>query len=212
MYSAEWRKPAPKGNILYDSIYRAIWKRKHSRLGECICGCQDGGGGGVDSRGMRGDFLVWWKYTISWLWQLHTVGVCPNSQKCTRWKCTRRRESFIVCESCLHKSSLKRKEKKEKTKKQGRGERERQRQRLKPIVPWGQVANTQLIEAFKVNSLFYGNIFHNILQKNSNFSANPVPDRQEDRGSWVNLITWQSPALGSGLGWGAKGHPPGEAP
>ena len=54
MYSAEWRKPAPKGNILYDSIYRTIWKRKHSRLGERICGCQDGGGGGVDSRGMRG--------------------------------------------------------------------------------------------------------------------------------------------------------------
>ena len=92
----------------------------------------------------------------------------------------------------------------------GMGERERQRQRLKTIVPWGQVANTQLIEAFKVDSLFYGFIFHNVLQKNSNFSANPVPDRQENRDSWINLITWQSPD--SGLAWGAKGHPPGKVP
>ena len=85
--------------------------------------------------------------------------------------------------------SKKKKKRKENTKKPGRGERDRQRQRLKTIVPWGQVANTQLVEAFKVNSLFYGFIFHNVLQKNSNFSANPVPDRQENRDSWINLIT-----------------------
>lgn len=95
-----------------------------------------------------------------------------------------RRVSFIVCELCLHKSSLKKRKRKrkERRKRRSRGREREKETEIENHCTLGPVANTQLIGAFKVNSLFYEFIFHNALQKNLNFFSHPSTEQTRRQG------------------------------